>query len=156
MGLKRATSTEPHFEPIKGTRYHLYVPHYDTKRIKIVEDFYKAKYVISHSFGEIYYQETPHPEGSNYFLLYQHYNGITRETKNLIMDGKPILDKGIDGVVCNDGITVIYSAERHDYVSSPNLKDSNFIDGGQEYCRYNAGATLIRIGVSGPDLILMK
>lgn len=101
------------------------------------EKHYNAKYVLDTCLrargggwanfpASVFYTETAHPEGSNYFALFLTDGGELHITNAL---------PSIDGVVF-DGIEaegeVIYSRYRHDFRSH---KNGAFIDGGRDYTR---------------------
>lgn len=103
-----------------------------------IEKEYNAKYVLESSLkskdggwfnfpAAIFYTETPHPEGSNYFAI---YNSVSRGM--MITNGL----SAVDGVIF-EGIEaegeVVYSRYRHDYRRG---KNGAFVDGGRDYFRY--------------------
>jgi hypothetical protein len=71
----------------------------------------------------IFYNETPHPRGSNYYAI-----GYNKD-KLVITNGISIESMAIDGFV-EDGV-FYYSAYRHDCVTIGNM----MIDGGRDYSR---------------------
>jgi hypothetical protein len=108
--------------------------------IEAIESFYEAKYVMETCIknnndnwtnfpSAIFYTETPHPRGSNYFALYRSHNSPGL----MITDGLSAVD-GVEftGVESEDG-DIIYSRFRHDYRET---RSGAFIDGGRDYTRY--------------------
>ena len=108
------------------------------KNIKNIENHYKATYVLETCAKDrsgdwanfptaIFYTETAHPEGSNYFALY-----IDDTNQFMIANGL----SAVDGVVFQglevEGV-VTYSRYRHDYRDAGN---GAFVDGGRDYFRY--------------------
>jgi hypothetical protein len=116
---------------------------YTPDQIAKIEDRMEAKYICdmcliddkgnySNSPASYFYTEKAHPEGSNYFTVYEKFEfGVHLGT--YISDGINITDVGITGIVATNG-DVIYSRYRHDYVKSPD--DSVSADGGLEYGRF--------------------
>ena len=103
--------------------------------IKKVEKLYNAKYVFETCLKTkdggwcnmpvaIFYTETPHPQGSNYFGLYRTDTGEFMIT-NGISATEPF-----EAIKVDDNI--YYSRYRHDYRSYGNF----FVDGGRDYIRY--------------------
>lgn len=107
--------------------------------IKKVEKKYKAKYVFESPLcingcwnddpSLIFYNETPHPEGSNYFAISRKSGG-----DYVISNGLSAVD-GVEirAVRAVDG-DIIYSRCRHDYRTSDDGSVS--VDGGRDYFRY--------------------
>lgn len=108
------------------------------ENIKNIEKHYKATYVLETCAKDrsggwanfpaaIFYTETAHPEGSNYFALY-----IDDTNQFMIANGL----SAVEGVVFKglevEG-TVTYSRYRHDYRDAGN---GAFVDGGRDYLRY--------------------
>lgn len=102
--------------------------------IKKVEEKYKAKYVFESCLKlkdggwcnrpvAIFYTETPHPEGSNYFGLY--FNDF----------GDLMITNGISATEPFEGLqvgeNVIYSRYRHDYREYKDVA----VDGGRDYLK---------------------
>lgn len=106
--------------------------------IEIIENKYNAKYVLESCIqgidgqwcnfpAAIFYTETPHPHGSNYFAMYYH----PEREHFMICDGLTSTKPVYCGLkVGND---VIYSRYRHDYRERGN----SFVDGGRDYFRYS-------------------
>jgi hypothetical protein len=105
--------------------------------IEIIEKKYNAKYVLESSIqgidGQwfnfpvaIFYTETPHPHGSNYFAMYLH---PTKREHLMICDGITAVKETYLGLKVDDN--VIYSRYRHDFRE---LNDM-FVDGGRDYFR---------------------
>lgn len=100
------------------------------------EEHYSARYVCETTLklGEgwryepslIFYTETPHPQGSNYFAL------TVRDGEVWISDALPSIREGFAGARADSG-DVIYSRYRHDFRTSADGSVS--IDGGREYTR---------------------
>jgi hypothetical protein len=103
--------------------------------IKIIEDKMNARYVFESCLKNknggwanmpvaVFYTETAHPEGSNYFGVYQNMDGKTM-IANAITATEPF-----DGVAIDD--EVIYSRYRHDFREHNGV----FVDGGRDYTKY--------------------
>ena len=114
-------------------------PLFTQEQIEKIEQHYNAKFVCETSLKvkgggwsnfpvAVFYTETAHPEGSNWFGLY------SREGELRITDAKTALEP-FDGLLLEDG-SVFFSRYRHDY---QRLEDGTFVDGGREYIRYNPG-----------------
>lgn len=110
------------------------------KEIKSIEKLKNAKYVFESCLKSkdgswlnfpvaIFYTEEAHPQGSNYFALYQDIGVIG--THLMIANGISATTEEFAGLQV--GENVIYSRYRHDYRSL----GSGFIDGGRDYTRYN-------------------
>ena len=109
---------------------------WNAEQIKIIEQHYHGKYILETCLklkdggwtnwaAAIFYTETPHPEGSNYFALYNHpINGLT------ISNGISAFSNPIKGLLI-DGI-IIYSRFRHDYREFNGI----IVDGGRDYFRF--------------------
>ena len=108
------------------------------ENIKNIEKHYKATYLLETCAKDrnggwanfpaaIFYTETAHPEGSNYFALY-----VTEDKQLMIANGL----SAVEGVVFRglevEGV-VTYSRYRHDYRDAGN---GAFVDGGKDYFRY--------------------
>jgi hypothetical protein len=103
--------------------------------IEIIEEHYHGKYLLeictkckgggwSDFAGTIFYTEKAHPQGSNYFLLYNNpYEGL------MITDGLPAIKDPIKGLLIDGAI--IYSRYRHDYREYNGI----IVDGGRDYFR---------------------
>lgn len=111
---------------------------YTKEFVKYIEEKYNGKYICETSVRGItgiwtngpailFYSETPHPEGSNYFGIIE---GFRREYK--IFNALSVMPETIDAVVANNG-DIIYSHYRHHYNISTD--GSVWIDGGRDYTR---------------------
>lgn len=100
-----------------------------------IEEKYNAKYVLETCLADskgnwynfpvaLFYTEKAHPEGSNYFAMYE-ANG-----EYLITDGITAVKDVVYTGIINDGV-VEYSRYRHDF----RMFGENFIDGGRDYLR---------------------
>ena len=121
-------------------------PMFNPDQIKQIEKHYNAKFVCetclkSSSGGwinspfAVFYTETAHPEGSNWFGLYYNHEGYL-----MITDAKSALEP-FEGLLFEDG-SVFYSRYRHDYQT---LKDGTMVDGGRDYfrCTLNSGRPVL-------------
>jgi len=108
---------------------------YKPAGIKIVEDKMNAKYVCESCLRNrdggwanvpvaIFYTELAHPEGSNYFGIYNNIDGRTTIT-NAISATEPFSGLLIDN-------EVVYSRYRHDFRGHNGI----FVDGGRDYLRF--------------------
>lgn len=110
--------------------------------IAAVERRYNARYVfesclqVNNTWRDepslIFYNSTPHPQGSHYFALSR------RNGEYVISDGISAIcqEDGIGAVKAEDG-EIIYSACRHDFNTSSDGSVS--IDGGRDYLRVVGG-----------------
>jgi len=116
------------------------------KGIELVEKEYNAKYVFESCIKDtrgnwcdwpsaIFYTETPHPEGSNYFAIY--FSGLEEANTALIANGISAIQEDIYGIDTGDGI--IYSRYRHDY----RVHNECMVDGGRDYLRSNGGKSAV-------------
>ena len=84
----------------------------------------------------IFYNEVPHPQGSNYMALSVRM-GYDGKTDMVVSDGISATMYNIKGII--DGDEVIYSRYRHDYRVG---KTGVWIDGGRDYTR-SSGAQMV-------------
>ena len=124
-----------------------------------VEEKYSADYVCETELvnaskrgcnipGLVFYQQTPHPRGSNWFVLY-FLNG----NQLMIANAKNIVDTLIGGIVA-DNNEIVFSRYRHDMRSSQD--GSVWIDGGRDYVRSGTfpESRYVTMKIEGPNLIL--
>jgi hypothetical protein len=118
------------------------IRHIDNEWLNVeeAEKIYNAKFVgefcLKNTQGgwanfpvSVFYQEEPpEPEFSNYFGLY--YCPIREGV--MITDAKVVAEKSFAGVVLKNGVDIIYSRYRHDYVTG---SEGEMIDGGRDYLR---------------------
>lgn len=109
---------------------------FSRQAIKKIEARYDAKWIVdsavpytkenvwSESPAAIFYTETPHPQGSNYFGIIESVESFS------ILDAKPAIDIPFIGLLI-DG-DVVFSRYRHDYREHKGI----FVDGGRDYFRY--------------------
>ena len=101
--------------------------------INKIEEMYNAKYVFESCIKTkrdgwcnfpvaIFYTETPHPQGSNYFGIYTYDNQI------MITNGISASEE-FEGLQV--GESVIYSRYRHDYREYKDVA----VDGGRDYLK---------------------
>lgn len=106
-------------------------------QIAIIEEKYNAKYVIDSCLADknggwcnfpcaIFYTEVAHPEGSNYFALYQNGDGQWR-----IANGISAVQGTLYGLLVKEGL--LNSRYRHDYVTMYDC----MVDGGRDYFKYS-------------------
>lgn len=102
-----------------------------------VEEMYNAKYVFESCLKTrvggwsnfpvaIFYTETPHPQGSNYFGLYSNDFGDIMITNGISAT------ESFDALQVGDDI--IYSRYRHDYREH----NGAMVDGGRDYFKRSA------------------
>jgi len=121
-------------------------PLWDTAKI---EEFYtekdgvEVKYVCTTDLRasdvpvDVFYRETPHPEfGNRYFGLF--WDNVR---DHLMITNADIVESLEFGMIEVDG-KYYYSRSHHDYKS---FADGEFIDGGRQYIRSNAGAIAMHI-----------
>ena len=121
-------------------------PLWDTAKI---EEFYtekdgvEVKYVCTTDLRasdvpvDVFYRETPHPEfGNRYFGLF--WDNVR---DHLMITNADIVESLEFGMIEVDG-KYYYSQSHHDYKS---FADGEFIDGGRQYIRSNAGAITMHI-----------
>ena len=121
------------------------------KGIAIIEERYNAKYVFESCIKDtrgnwcdwpsaIFYTETPHPEGSNYFAIY-YFGGLAEANIPMIANGISAVQSDIYGIDTGDGI--IYSRYRHDY----RVHNECMVDGGRDYLRSdgNGKSAVLRV-----------
>lgn len=123
---------------------------YKPDGIKIIEDKMNAKFVFESCLKNraggwanmpvaIFYTEVAHPQGSNYFGVYNDFDGRVTIT-DAISATEPF-----EGLLIDDDI--IYSRYRHDFREHNGV----FIDGGRDYTRIGgsrmAEATVVKLKV---------
>lgn len=131
--------------------------------IKNIEKQYESKYIVdtplklkggglANQGFAIFYNEIPHPRGSNWFAVYNEFNPILGKTRIMITNAKEVEGSEIQGIEV-DG-KIYYSTYQNDYVSIKD-KENNmfFIDGGREYTRTNDSTKLVNLIVTKEGLI---
>lgn len=128
--------------------------------IKKIEEHYNATYLLESCLKNkdggwcnfpvaIFYQDEPHPHGSNYFALYRHpvTNRLT------ISNGISAVEEEIPALMIDD--TVIYSKYRHNFVEHAGV----FIDGGRDYVRVGgeriADTKQVNIKITGKEICII-
>lgn len=112
------------------------------KSIDKIEEHYNAKYVCETSFGKrhypvtIFYQEEPHPRGSNWFGLFYDYSFPIVNPTLMVCNALKATELVIDAIECNG--MLYYSRYGHDFVQT----NCGAIGGGRDYTRL--------VGYSGP------
>lgn len=144
--------------PIKDTEYRLV--HTDTNWLNIpyICERYQAKYIGEFALrsadggwtnlaAKLFYQDTPHPRGSNYMALY-----IQPMTQKLfITDGIKSAENVWTGVLNEETGEVLYSAFRHDYQTLGKL----MADGGPDYTRRNADNKEVYFTIKDGEIVLV-
>jgi hypothetical protein len=109
--------------------------------IKLVENTYKAKYVCDTCLRDVtcknnvyinspfavFYTETPHPKGSNWFAVYN--DGLGFSITNAITATEPFSGICISALDKED--VIVYSRYRHDM----QVYDDVTVDGGRDYLK---------------------
>ena len=125
--------------------------------IKIIEEKYNAKYVFESCLklrdggwcnfpAAIFYTEEAHPQGSNYFAIYEKQLTITRDPEFLITNGISATEP-FDALQIGDD--VIYSRYRHDYREYKGA----MVDGGRDYFKRSANyGTPVKLRVNKDKL----
>jgi hypothetical protein len=100
--------------------------------VKKVEELKNAKWLLDTEHKgvpvSVFWQDVPHPKGSNFFALY-YYDAGGVDTL-MIIDGAFITKQKIKAVMLLNG-DVIYSRYRHDYFEHRGIA----IDGGRDYLK---------------------
>ena len=120
-----------------------------------IEKAYNAKYVFESCIKDrdggwcnmpvaIFYTETPHPQGSNYFGLYVNESGDFMIT-NGISATEPF-----DALQVGDD--VIYSRYRHDFREH----NGYMVDGGRDYFRRSADGIPVKLCVNKDKLEIVN
>ena len=142
--------TSQEFNVIKTLDYKIDLPK--------AEKHYKAKFVgefairdikgnwLNQPFALFYVKEPAQPEYSNYFGLFINASGHT-----MITDGKSAADHTWTGMVLENGVDVIYSRYRHDYITGA---DGEMVDGGPNYnrCSFSKNSRLVNINIIDGEL----
>ena len=120
-----------------------------------IEKAYNAKYVFESCLKTknggwcnmpvaIFYTETPHPQGSNYFGLYRNDFGDF-----MITDGISATEP-FDALQAGDD--VIYSRYRHDFREH----NGYMVDGGRDYFRRSADGIPVKLCVNKDKLEIVN
>ena len=120
-----------------------------------IEEAYNAKYVFESCLKTknggwcnmpvaIFYTETPHPQGSNYFGLYCNDFGDF-----MITDGISATEP-FDALQAGDD--VIYSRYRHDFREH----NGYMVDGGRDYFRRSADGIPVKLCVNKDKLEIVN
>ena len=120
-----------------------------------IEEAYNAKYVFESCLKTknggwcnmpvaIFYTETPHPQGSNYFGLYCNDFGDF-----MITDGISATEP-FDALQAGDD--VIYSRYRHDFREH----NGYMVDGGRDYFRRSADGIPVKLCVNKDKLEMVN
>ena len=118
-------------------------------QIEKIEERYDAKYVFetqlklrsekwSDFSAAVFYAEEPHPEGSNWFGIWNN-NG-----RFMISNAISAVEEPFFGAVAENG-DVIYSRHPRDYRESEDR--TVFVDGGRDHCRHNLTHELVKLKV---------
>lgn len=111
--------------------------HFNEELISRLEKSYKSKFVCETCIKDatngwyntpvaLFYTKVKHPQGSNWFAIFQQFDGRFSIT-NGISAVEP--DNKLVGIT--DGKEVVYSTHRHHFSKLGN----SFIDGGRDYGR---------------------
>lgn len=129
--------------------------YWSSETVTKLEEHYSARYVCELPLKEssgwredpslIFYTDTPHPQGSNYFAISRSGDDI------VISDARQSVGYPIRGVRATNG-DIIYSHCRHHYNVSSDK--SVWIDGGMDYLRTaNGGDRLVYLKIDGDRLV---
>ena len=110
---------------------------FSDEQLRLIEENYQAVYVMdvpldkhSDQSCSLFYTETPHPDGSNFFVIVR--NRPTLESR--ISDGFKWVDGMLyDGYVSPHNGMLYHSRNRHDFRAVPGA--NLWIDGGSSYFR---------------------
>jgi hypothetical protein len=132
------------------------------KQIKAIQKEKEATYICDNPLRlrdgswanfpiAIFYAKTPHPNGSNWFGLYNDYMG-----RVMIVNAGEVEGREIDGLIVGDKI--IYSSYRHHlHCLSDENGDYACIDGGIDYLKLTGTAkitkSIIRLKITKDGLM---
>ncbi len=126
-------------------------------QIEKIERRYNGRYVFESQLklrdnswsdfpSAIFYTETAHPEGSNWF-------GVWRDRdKFMISNAISAVEEPFVGIVAENG-DVIYSRYRNDFRVSADK--TVFIDGGRAHCRHDFEHKLVKLRVSRDRVVVI-
>lgn len=131
------------------------------EQIEKIEKHFNARYIcetcLKNTIGNwinqpcaVFWTDTPHPQGSNYFALYIGGMGDTL----MIANGITATQEEFTGIVAEDGV-VYYSRYRHDFRNIP----GGFIDGGRDYLRLGGDVCSnerVALKIVGSELVLIR
>lgn len=132
--------------------------HFKNEMIYHIEKSYKAKFICETCIRDatggwyntpvaLFYSEKKHPEGSNWFAIFQITDGSVSIT-NGISSVEP--DNTLTGIT--NGKEIVYSTHRH-HLSK---LDDGFIDGGRDYAKIALSTNLktVKIQITPDGLII--
>jgi hypothetical protein len=119
------------------------------RQIEKIEERYNAKYVFetqlklrsdkwSDFSSAVFYTEDPHPEGSNWFGIWD------SDGRFMISNAVSAVEEPFFGVLAESG-DVIYSRRPRDFRESEDK--TVFIDGGRDHCRYDLMHEVVKLKV---------
>lgn len=127
-----------------------------------VENMYKAKFVMESCLKDkhggwcnwpaaIFYTEEAHPQGSNYFALYQERMSFDKNQPRFLITNGISATEPFDALQIGDDI--IYSRYRHDYREMHGA----MVDGGRDYFKRSADrGTPVRLRVNKDKLEVVE
>lgn len=131
---------------------------FNDSQIEKIEKHYNARFVCESALKyhdtwtnypiAIFYQEYPHPEGSNWFGLYYNIDGELRITNAI-----SAVEEEFHGIKARNR-DIIYSRFRNDYITSPD--QSVWIDGGRSYLRCNSIVDVVKLKIINDDIYELK
>ena len=127
------------------------------KQIENIEEKYNAKYVFESQLklrssnwsdfsAAIFYTETPHPEGSNWFGIWNNSG------KYMISNAISAVEEPFFGALSENG-DVIYSRHPRDLRESDDR--TVFIDGGRDHCRHDLTHQVVKLKVCKDKVIVV-
>ena len=132
--------------------------HFNEDMIFHLEKSYDAKFICETSIKDaskgwyntpvaLFYANVKHPQGSNWFAIFQHSDGGFSIT-NGISAVEP--DNKLVGIT--DGKDVVYSSHRHHFSKLGN----GYIDGGRDYAKLNlsSGITTVTLLITPDGLVV--
>jgi hypothetical protein len=128
-----------------------------TNQIRTIEEKYNAKFVFESQLklkdnnwsdfsSAVFYTETPHPEGSNWFGIWRN------DGKYMISNAISAVEEPFFGVLAENG-DIIYSRHPHDLRVSDDR--TVFIDGGRGHPRYDMEHRVVKLRVSRDKVVVV-
>lgn len=133
---------------------------FTTEFVQHVQSNFNAKFVCETTFKNagqwvnqpcaLFYTQTKHPNGSNWFVIFHSWD---QSDRIVITDGISAVepDDMIDALENEDGV-IVYSVSRHDYVTLNGCS----IDGGRDYTKVSItdnSVKLVRLKITPEGLL---
>jgi hypothetical protein len=156
--LSRATSLHPfEMQPGKWGAILTGCSFLSNRQTAKIEQRFRAKYVFESQLklrsdqwsdfsAAVFYTEEPHPEGSNWFGIWE------RDGRLMISNAISAVEEPFFGVLAENG-DIIYSRHAHDLRESDDK--TVFIDGGRSHCRHDLIHEVVKLKVVRDKVVVV-